>query len=216
VVNLFRTSVLEAFLPSMSRMQAAGEVGGMMDMNAKANVLVAGLLYPMLAFVFVYAEDIVSVVYTVAYLDAAPVMRVYSLGMTVLAVEVGSLLLLLRQGPYAIGVNVVALALSAMASLAGALYFGLAGAATGSILALFFDRAMTLRRIAVLAGIPLRRLQDWRGLARTALIAAAGSVFAWGVTRAFFETAAPLARLAAGAVVLAAVYALFILRRSTK
>jgi O-antigen/teichoic acid export membrane protein len=214
VVNLFRTSVLEAFLPSMSRMQAAGEVRGMMEMNAKANVLVAGLLYPLLAFVFVYAEDVIRVVYTDVYLDAAPVMRVYSLGMMLLAVEVGSLLLLLRQGPYAIGVNAIALALSATASLAGALYFGLAGAAIGSISALFFDRAMTLRRIARTADIPLRQLQDWRGLARTALVAALGAVLAWGLTHVLLAEAAPLVRLAAGAVVLAVVYALFILRRS--
>jgi O-antigen/teichoic acid export membrane protein len=216
VVNLFRTSVLEAFLPSMSRMQAAGEVAGMMDMNARANVLVAGLLYPFLGYVVVYAEDIVTLVYTASYLEAAPVMRLYALGMTLLAIEVGSLLLLLRQGPYAIGVNALALALSAAASLAGALTFGLPGAAAGSMLALFLDRAMTLRRIASKTGVPLSRVQDWKGLARTALIAAFGALLAWGVTHAFFAHAAPLARLAAGAVVLAAVYWLFILRRERK
>jgi O-antigen/teichoic acid export membrane protein len=213
IVNLLRNSVLEAFLPSMSRMHAAGENAGMMDMNARANVLVAGLLYPLLGFVVVYAEDIVTVVYTAAYVDAAPVMRVYALGMTMLAVEVGSLLLLLRQGPYAIGVNAAALALSVTTSLAGALYFGLPGAAAGSVLSLVFDRALTLRRIAVQAGIPLRRLQDWRGLARTGLVAALGSLLAWGVTEMFLAQAMPLARLAAGAVVLAVVYALFIVRR---
>lgn len=214
VVNLLRNSVLEAFLPSMSRMHAAGENAAMMDMNARANMLVAGLLYPLLAFVFVYAEDIITVVYTASYLDAAPVMRVYALGMSLLAIEVGSLLLLLRQGPYAIGVNAVSLALSAAVSLTGALYFGLAGAAAGSMLALVLDRALTLRRIASQAGIPLCRLQDWRGLARTALVAALGGALAWGLTHQFLAHALPLARLAAGAVVLAVVYALFILRRS--
>jgi hypothetical protein len=126
---------------------------------------------------------------------------------------VGSLLLLLRQGPYAIGVNAAALALSATASLAGALYLGLPGAASGSMLALVLDRVLTLRRIASYARIPLSRLQDWRGLARTALIAAFGGALAWGITHAFLAQALPLARLAAGAVVLAVVYALFILRR---
>ena len=216
VVNLFRNSVLEAFLPSMSRMHAAGEHAGMMDMNARANVLVAGVLFPLLAFVFVYAQDIVTVVYTAAYVDAAPVMRVYALGMTTLAVEVGSLLLLLRQGAYAIGVNAVALALSAVTSLVGALYFGLPGAAAGSVLALVLDRALTLRRIAAQSGIAFRRLQDWRGLAHAALVAAGGAALAWGMTRAFFEHAAPLARIAAGAVVMAGVCSLFILRRGAK
>ena len=213
VVNLVRTAVMEAFLPSMSRLHADGEHAGMLEMNARANVLVAGLLYPMLAFAFVYAEEIITVIYTAEYLEAAPVMRVYALGMATLAVEVGSLLLLLRQGPYAIGVNAVALALSAAISFAGALYLGLPGAAAGSVLALVLDRALTLRRIATQTGVPLSRLQNWRGLARTALVAAAGGALAAGVTHFLFAGAAPLARLAAGAVVLAAVYWLFILRR---
>lgn len=213
VVNLFRTSVIEAFMPSMSRMHASGELRGVMDMNARANVLVAGLLYPFLGYVLVYAEDIVTLVYTASYLEAAPVMRIYAVGMMLLAVEVGSLLLLLRQGPYAIAVNAVALALSAVASLAGALFFGLAGAALGSMLGLVLDRVMTLRRIASRAGIPLRSLQDWKGLARTAAIAALGAALAWGVTHGFLSHAHALTRLAAGAVVLAAIYALFILRR---
>ena len=213
VVNLCRTAVMEAFMPSMSRMHAQGEVAGTLDMNAKANVLVAGLLYPLLAFAFVYAEEIITVVYTADYLEAAPVMRVYALGMATLAIEVGSLLLLLRQGPYAIGVNAVALALSAAISVCGALYLGLPGAAAGSVLALLLDRALTLRRIATHTGVPLGRLQNWRGLARVALVAALGGALAAGVTHVFFAGAAPLARLAAGAVVLAVVYWLFILRR---
>jgi hypothetical protein len=84
------------------------------------------------------------------------------------------------------------------------------------MLGLAFDRAMTLRRIAITAGVPLSRLQNWRGLARNALIAALGSLLAWGVTHAFFAHAAPIARLAAGGVVLAVVYWLFILRRSAR
>ena len=215
VVNLVRTAVMEAFLPSMSRMHADGEHAGMLDMNARANVLVAGLLYPLLAFVFVYADEIITVVYTAEYLEAAPVMRVYALGMATLAVEVGSLLLLLRQGPYAIGVNAVALALSVAISFTGALYLGLPGAAAGSVLALVLDRALTLRRIATHTGVPLRRLQNWRGLAHAALVAVVGGALATGVTHAFFAGAAPLARLAAGAVVLAVVYWLFILRRGS-
>jgi len=98
----------------------------------------------------------------------------------------------------------------------GALYFGLPGAAAGSVLALVLDRALTLRRIAAQSGIAFRRLQDWRGLAHAALVAAGGGALAWGMTRAFFEHAAPLARIAAGAVVTAAVCSLFILRRGAK
>ena len=81
VVHIFRHSVIEAFLPTMSRLQAAGDVRGMMKMNSRANVMVGTLLYPLLAFAFVFAEEIVTLVYTAAYVEAAPVMRVYIVGM---------------------------------------------------------------------------------------------------------------------------------------
>jgi hypothetical protein len=134
VVNLFRNSVLEAFLPSMSRMHAAGERGGMMDMNAAPTCWSPGCSTRCSAFVFVYARTSSPWSTPPAYVDAAPVMRVYALGMAMLAVEVGSLLLLLRQGPMP-SASTLRCALSVTASLAGALYFGLPGAAAGSVLA---------------------------------------------------------------------------------
>ena len=71
---------------------------GMMEMNSRANVIVGTLLFPLLAFAFVFAGEIVSVVYTAAYVEAVPAMRVYVLGMLAMVVEIGSIVLLLRQG----------------------------------------------------------------------------------------------------------------------
>ena len=207
LVNVVRASVVEAFLPSMSRMQAAGDVRSMMEMNSRANVMVGTALYPLLGFVFVFAEDIVTVVYTAAYVDAAPVMRVYAAGMALLVVEVGTLLLLLRQGPFALCVNSVTLAVSALVSWYAAQRFGLAGAAAGSVAALYLDRAVTLRRIASCAGVPFRELQHWRSLGVLIAFTLLAAAAAWGAVELYFSAAAPLARLAAGAVVLAAVYA---------
>ncbi len=52
LVNLFRVSINAPFLPSMSRLQAAGDIAGMIELNNRANVLVGALLFPLLAFVF--------------------------------------------------------------------------------------------------------------------------------------------------------------------
>ena len=68
-VLIFRRSVLEAFVPKMSRLSAAGDVRGMLELNSRGNVLVSTLLYPALAFVFAFAEDLVTLVYTAAYLE---------------------------------------------------------------------------------------------------------------------------------------------------
>ena len=91
LVHILRQSVMESFLPSMSRLQAAGDVRGMLEMNSRGNVMVGKLLYPVLAFVFVFAPELVTMVYTASYSEAAPVMRVYILGMAASVVEMGSL-----------------------------------------------------------------------------------------------------------------------------
>jgi O-antigen/teichoic acid export membrane protein len=165
LVVVFRSSVLEAFVPKMSRLQAAGDVRGMLELNSRGNVLVGTLLYPVLAFTFAFAEEIVTVVYTAAYLEAAPVMRVYVAGIAIIVVEISSVLLMLRQGSFALGIHAIALAVSVAVSWALAGLVGLAGAAGGSVVATLLDRVVSLRRISAQVGIPVRELQDWRGIA---------------------------------------------------
>ena len=205
LIYVFRTSVIQAFLPSMSRMEACGDVRGMLEMSARGNVLLATLLYPVLGFVFAFAEELVTVVYTAAYLDAAPVMRVYIAGYAALVIEVGSVMLLLRQGPFALAVNALAIALSVAAGWALASHVGLAGAAAGSVLAIYLERSFTLRRIAARSGIPFRQLQDWRALAMALGYAAASTALVWSAVH-MLVAGGPLARLAAGTAGLALVY----------
>lgn len=216
VVHIFRHSVMEAFLPSMSRLEAAGDVPGMMEMNARANVMVGRLLYPLLAIAFVFAEDIVSIVYTAAYVEAGPVVRVYIVGMAAMVVEVGSMVLLLRQGPFALGVGAVALCVSAAASWIGARELGLAGAALGSVIAIYLDRALVLTRVARHTGIGLRRLQHWAALGWALGAAVISGLLAWLFTHRLLPEAVPMVRVAAGAAVLLLTYVALNYRRGQR
>lgn len=216
VVHILRHSVMEAFLPVMSRMEAAGDVRGVMAMNSRANAMVSTVLYPLLAVAFVFAEEIISLVYTDAYLEAAPVMRVYVAGMAIMVIEVGSMVLLLRQGPFALRITALVLPLSVAASWAAAQVVGLPGAAVGSVLAIYLDRALLLRRVSRHTGIAMRDLQDWRALARAALIATGSGLLAWGVVGHFLAGEGPFIRLCAGTALLAAAYAALNLRKGAK
>lgn len=206
LINLCRQSVNYAFLPSMSRMQAEGDLHAMLELNSRANLLVAALLYPLLAFAFVFAEELVTLVYTAAYVQAAPVMRVCIVGLAALVVELASLTMLLRLVGFVVALNVVALALAVSLDWLGALHFGLAGAAAGSVLVIFLDRAATLWRIARLTGVPVRQLQDWGALGLRLVLAVLAAALAWIVTDTQLSSAAPLLRVVAGGAVLAAAY----------
>jgi O-antigen/teichoic acid export membrane protein len=212
MVNLFRQSVNYVFLPSMSRLQAAGDMKGMVELNSQANAMVASLVFPLLAFAFVYAEEIVSLIYTGAYVAAAPVMRVYICGLLVFVVELSSLMMLMREGPFALRLNLTLLLASVAVSWLAAQHFGLAGAAMGSTAALYADRYATLRRIANATGIAFKHLQDWKALGSLLLIAALAGTLSWAVMRN--SDGSSLRRLLLGGAIGAAAYGALWLARN--
>ncbi len=204
LVQIFRQSVNHVFLPSMSRLQATGDVKGMLALNSRANAMVALLAYPLLAFAFVFAEPVISLVYTRAYLDAVPVLRIYTLGLVAFVVEITSILFVLHQGPFAARVNGLVLLVSVPLSWLGARTWGLQGAAIGSVAAIYAERLLSLSRIAALTGQPVGRLQNWNTL--VGLLAAASlAAGAAGLALSGFELA-PLTRLLAGGAIVAVAY----------
>ena len=206
MVNLFRLSVNHAFLPSMSRLEAAGDIHGMLKLNSHANVIVGALVYPLLAFAFVFAEELVTVIYTGVYIEAAQVMRVYIISLAAFVVEVVSIMLLLKEGPFALRLNLLVIVLSIGLSWLAAQRFGLPGAAVGSVVAIYVDRIVTLKRIAVRTGIPFLRLQDWRTLGLLLLFSALSAALAWAINGHFFMSSGTIVRLSVGAIVVAAAY----------
>ena len=206
MVNLFRQSINHVFLPSMSRLHASGNLAGMIELNNRANVMVATLVYPLLSFAFIFAEEIVTLIYTEAYAGAAPVMRVYIVGLLIFVVELTSIMMLMKDGFFALRLNIFVLVASVGLSWLGAHQWGMAGAAIGSTIAIYADRYATLRRIATRTGIPLGALQDWGALAWLLMIAALAGGIAWLLVSGPNPVAHTAERLLGGAVILATVY----------
>jgi O-antigen/teichoic acid export membrane protein len=206
MVTLCRQSVNHAFLPIMSRLQSAGDIPGMLRLNGRANVMVGTLLYPVLALVFVFAEEIVTIVYTSAYVEAAPVMRVYIIGLAALVIDMSGIMMLLREGYFQMRMSLVVLMISIALSWTAAHEVGLAGAAVGSVTAIYLDRLATLRRISRRTDVAMSRLQDWRALLSLVAFAAIAAVCAWEVVSHYFAGSGPFLRLAVGTTTLAAGY----------
>ena len=206
LVHLCRQSVLQAFLPSISRLEAAGDIRGMLELNSRGSVLVATLVYPLLAFAFVFSAEIVTIIYTGAYVAAAPVMRIYILGLVALVVELSTVMLLLRQGAFSMRLGVLALVVSVAVSWFSARAYGLAGAAAGSVTAIYIEHLATLWRISRCTGIPLRRVQNWRSLGLLLLCAALAGLFAWVAVSRALAAFGPEVRVTAGGGLLAIAY----------
>jgi O-antigen/teichoic acid export membrane protein len=206
LMNLCRQSVNFAFLPVMSRRQAAGDIAGMLALNSRGNIMIGAIVLPLFAFAFVFAEDLVTLVYTAAYLDAAPVMRVYIIGIAALVIELSGIMMLMRQAVFVMGVNVVGLLLAVALSWTGAVHIGLVGAAIGSVVVIYLDRIATLLRIARLTGVRIRQLQDWTTLALLALFAVLAALLAWAVAARAFTASGTLLPMLIGGAALASAY----------
>ena len=209
IVQVFRQSVNNVFLPQMSRLQSAGDIPAMLALNNRANGMVALLAYPLLAFAFVFAEDIIALIFTRTYLDAAPVMRLYVVGLVAFVVEIVSILFVLKEGPYAARVNAIVLVVALPLSLYGAMEWGLMGAAAGSVAAVYIERILSLARISRLTNTRFSKLQDWLMLGSILGAAAAAALIAllagaW----AGAEHWSTFARLVFGSVVVAISYPL--------
>jgi hypothetical protein len=94
-------------------------------------------------------------------------------------------------------------------SFTGARLFGLAGAAAGSVTAIYFEHLTTLWRLSLRTGVPLRRVQDWRSLGLLLLCAAAAGLISWSVVRSLVALQT-VARPVVGGVLLAACYLILI------
>jgi O-antigen/teichoic acid export membrane protein len=206
IVYICRQSVNNVFLPSMSRLESSGDVAGMLALNSRANVMVAALVFPVLAFAFVYAEEVITLIYTASYVEAAPVMQLYVLALALLVIELNSVMLILREGPFAMKANACLLVGSVVVSWYCAQAFGLVGAAAGSSLAVYADRLLLVRRISSRTGIPVSRMQDWGSLAVLAALAIAAALAAWGLLHGELESFPLVVRLGAAGSLTGLVY----------
>lgn len=204
IVQVFRQSVNHVFMPRMSRLQSEGDIAAMLALNSRANCMVALVSYPLLAFAFVFAEDVIALIYTRTYLEGAPVLRLYVLALVIFVVELVSVLFVLKQGGFAARINGLVLLVAVPLSLYGATRWGLVGAAAGSVAAIYVERLLSLARIARLTSTRIAQLQDWDalgGILGAAMLAAGVA----GILLHFTEWSA-FARLVCGAAVVAVLY----------
>ncbi|MEK8085855.1 oligosaccharide flippase family protein [Aquabacterium sp. A3] len=173
VMVMARKSVGLVLMPSMSRSQGRGDLQAMLKTNQQGNLVVSAFMGPMLAVVAVYADVLVGWVYTTQYLDAANVLRVFVVLWLLQMIDMNALVVMLKEGAYLSKVNFPLLALSVTVSYLGAKFFGLPGAALGSVLATYVERILLAKQIAKRVGISIYAVQPWLKTGSLALLSLA-------------------------------------------
>lgn len=213
VMVMARKSVGLVLMPSMSRSEGRGDLQAMLKINQQGNLVVSAFMSPLLAVVAVYADVLVGWVYTSQYLEAANVLRVFVALWFLQMIDMNALVVMLKEGAYLSKINFPLLALSIAFSYFGANFFGLPGAALGSVIATYVERLLLARRIAERLDVSIFRVQPWMktsALAFISLVSIAGIRYGLDVLgMSSFKSMILLAMIATG-------FGLFIARRSVK
>lgn len=169
VATLIRMPVYNAMMPHLNSAHARGDLAEIARLIAKSNGVTALLLIPIAGGLFVVTPELIQLVYTSRYQAAAPVMQVYLISMMLTAFAVGHVLSALDKGRMAVIISAWSLIISVSLSIIGVIYFGLIGAAIGSVSTLAFGELWALKVVARALNIRISHLLAWNALVPTAL-----------------------------------------------
>jgi O-antigen/teichoic acid export membrane protein len=179
VVVLVQQAITASSVSAVNRLESEGDVAGMVQINAQANVLSASYLFPVLVFFFVTSGPLFRLVYTASYADAALVAKVVCVGFVASVIEVSTLTKALRMRRAVVAFDGAMLGISVGASVAGALAFGIVGAVIGNALSRYVSTAYYVMMLVRRTGVPLPRFQHWGELLRYLGAACAAGLVGW-------------------------------------
>jgi O-antigen/teichoic acid export membrane protein len=173
VAALLRQPVSNALMPRLNKAFAEGHAGEIQRLFHKSASVTTLALVALGGVLLCVTKELVEVVYTARYADAVPIMRIYLVSMMLQGCAAGYVLPALNRGRAAILNNAFCLAVSITASYFGVRYWGLQGAACGSVLTFVISELWSLLVVARVLGVGVPELLPWQALARAGFAALA-------------------------------------------
>jgi O-antigen/teichoic acid export membrane protein len=191
VATLIRQPVYNAMMPHLNAAYASGNFPEVARLIGRSNGATALLLLPIAGGVFTVASQVVEIVYTRRYLPTVPVMQIYLLGMMMNAFAIGHVLPALNIGRFVVINSACCLVISIVLSVVGVRYWGMIGAACGSVVTFALSELLSLRMVARKLGIGTGALLKWDALGPILLAtfaAMAGTLWLAGTAASSFGT----------------------------
>jgi len=184
LVTLLRSSLTQVLTPRLSKAEAAGNVTEVFRLVRKANLVCFAINFPLVCFIWLNAKEIVALLFTEAYVGAAPVLQVYLFVMVKTSVDLTNIFLVFKKQFFIFRLNALLLPVSVGMSLAFSYLFGIVGAAAGSVVCIFIQTVIMHYKALDFFSVSIGELQHWGKLlvcALASLVAVLGSRFVWGL-----------------------------------
>jgi O-antigen/teichoic acid export membrane protein len=177
LVTLLRNAISDALLPEMTGARAQpGSDTDPLALWRRTTVLSALLLVPAVLLLFRFAEPLVRLLFSSAYLPAAIVMQIFVLVLLRECFDFGVVLRALNRTAPLLLSNVGAIVVNLALLVLLVPLYGIAGAALAFVLSRFVDGSYLAWRTLRLYDVRLRDLACWGDLARVVVAAVIAAV----------------------------------------
>ncbi|WP_342663743.1 lipopolysaccharide biosynthesis protein [Desulfovibrio inopinatus] len=210
VLTMLRQTLTQVTLPKMSKAHFNKDYKRVLYLAQSANFAVAIAYFPIIMYLLCFAHSIVEIAFTDKYIQSTQILQVYLLIYGRRALDMKNILMLYKQQKFLLRVNIILVVLSIAISLFASLLFGIVGIAMGSVIAAYIQVVIVYRRVSQCVGVPISKLQDWKGFLFafvSAALAAGGGM--WVVE--FFALEQPLVRIGVSFVIVLALYPLLLM-----
>ncbi|MBQ3146666.1 MAG: oligosaccharide flippase family protein [Oscillospiraceae bacterium] len=180
-VTFVAVSITAVLLPQLTRLLKKDRTGEAISLWANATELSYLVICLIVAGVFTYAEDVMSLLYSAKYLPGLPVFRIYTLVLLLRCTYFGIILNAKGKNKEILIASITSLGLNMVLNPLLYRALGMIGPALASFLAILAVQLWQLFRTAKLTGIPFLQVFPFRRLAVITGINAALAVAFYGI-----------------------------------
>jgi O-antigen/teichoic acid export membrane protein len=218
LVGILADSVGAVLIPRMSSLQSTESTAEIVSLTMKAIRGLAAVYAPLFAFMFVTANQFITVLFTTRYLASVPIFRINLLMVLLAIIAVDPIIRAFKTERFwLLKMNIALLALQVGALFVGITRFGLPGAIASVVIVQYTNRMLVVWRVTRLLGVHWEDIRQLKDVGKTLMAATAAGL-------CIFALLGPIARwgalpsLVICCVVFGAVYvvALFVLKVPTE
>ena len=182
-VSVVVSSVFNVAAPAISASRHTGDIDGIITLARNAVKLTAGIIWPLFAYLFVFADSAVPLVFSTSFTGAVVPFRVYLLLLPLRIVSYGTVLIALGRSRAVFWTTVAALAVNAFLTVTLARIFGFIGPAFATVISTLFHIAVFVIIIVKELGVGPGKLLPVRRLVEVAISGGLAVATAFSVTR---------------------------------
>jgi O-antigen/teichoic acid export membrane protein len=164
LVGSVASAISSVMMPEFSRAQAEDRVPAVMRIWNRTVVQVGLLFIPLMSFLFFFATDFITLVFSEKYADSVVIFQIYLIAMIPKIVWYGTVLVALGHSREPLIGSTLALATNLTLNLILIEWLGFTGPAIATVITTFILFGYYVARLRSLLGLSLRDVFPWRAI----------------------------------------------------